>query len=1291
MMRTRYTLAKALPATLFLAVLCMLAATFAVDLQLHRADALERLRAQALMTAEHIARGAERNLKADPSAVAADVSAAFKRVDLVSIVVVDTAATVQQAHRFAWRGQPAAQLLPSFNLQRFERVVQGGLADLEVSDDLAHLTVMTPFVLPGSTADLRSQERGAVFVHYDLGHEYAMAAWSAGQRLLTNMALATVFLGVLVWFLYRRVIHPLRQLELAVQRYARDGGQIAALEAGPQEVVHLSQSFHALATNVGKAQHLASLSQARMEGIVEAAMDAIITVDQAHRMVVVNQAALELFQYPLDALIGQSVNMLLPHKMRAAHDAQMEGFAKKGISRRMTRRHAVVDGQKSDGSTFPAEASISQLNLGGVTYLTVIMRDVTQRLRAEQEILALNANLEQQVVDRTASLQSTLQALSAEQGKLQQAHAQQSAIFDMATVGIVLIADGIIVRGNPKLEEIFGYAPDEMMGQNTRIWFSGDAGYQQARTVLQSFDNADNPVRQEMEMQRKDGSRFWAAISARSFADSEHPNAVLAVLEDMTLAHETTAAIELARLQAEQASLAKSSFLANMSHEIRTPMNAIMGMSYLVLKTELSERQRGYLTKIQASSQHLLGIINDILDYSKIEAGKLDIEHIEFALDKMLGNVANLISDKAADKGLKLGFYVEPGVPELLLGDPLRLGQILVNYANNAVKFTQQGRVDICVRTQKEDDHQVVLYFSVSDTGIGLKHEQLASLFQSFQQADASTTRKFGGTGLGLAISKQLVTLMNGEVGVESELGVGSVFWFTARLDKSRTAVRTPVLRSDLYGKRALVVDDNDNARVILSDMLTALHMSPDSALSGAQALEMVYTADREGRGFEILFLDWQMPGMNGVDLAQRIRALPLKLQPLLVLVTGYGREEVLKSAQNAGIQNVLVKPVSASLLFDCVVRELGGNQTVDAGAAHSASDSAAQLGQIRGARVLLVEDNALNQEVASELLGSVGMLVDVASNGQEAVIQVQTAEYDLVLMDMQMPVMDGLAATRAIRAMPRFASLPIVAMTANAMQSDRDACLQAGMNDHLSKPIEPEQLFQSLLQWISPRRQYLDVPKPVPAPRPAFGAGECVLPPIAGLDTASGLRRVLGNQALYLKLLRKFGQGHANAVADIRQALDDADRPLACRLAHTLKSVAASIGHDGVAQCAAQLEAGATTADRTVLDPHLKSLEAVLLPLLDALAQLATAAPAALASGAPGSMDAAATRLALQALADLVADDDMQALDTLHQNTEVLRVACGEAFGALEAAIEAFDFEAAAALLKKVQDPPNA
>ena len=1275
-----FTLRNALPAGLMVLVAAMLLLSYMDAMVNDRAAVRQRARVDAVIDAEHLARTAQRDLMNRRSSVAADLSVAATGLQITALALVNPMGQVELASRLAWQDRPAVTVLPGFSAERFARVVQGRLPDIEEQADGNTLAVMLPYVLEGDTQMLRAVTRGVVYLVYDLSHGYAIVQWDAQRRLLPQLLAALIFAMFLAWLLRQRVILPLARLEAATERLAlaahhTDADQVE--ETGPREVMQLAHTFNEMSARIRTTQHDLESHRVRLEGILESAMDAIITVDKTFHITIINEAALNMFGLSRADAVGQDIAILLPERFRGNHHEHMTRYVQSGVTTRAMGMRQPIHCRRLNGEEFPADASISRVEVQGEMLLTVMLRDVTENKRAEDEIVALNNSLELQVQQRTTSLQ--------------EANQEQRTIFDTVTLGIALMKDRHIWRCNRKLETIFGYGPGEMDGLPTRAWYADEAAYDLGGQPVLNHVFSGQTHRREQELVRKDGSRFWARLTGSQYIDAKQEKSLLGIVEDLTHEREISQALMLAKQQAEEANQAKSSFLANMSHEIRTPMNAIIGMSYLALKTDLSTRQRDYLKKIQGSSQHLLGIINDILDYSKIEAGKLDVEHIEFDLDKVLQTVASLISEKAASKNLELVLDVAKDVPLLLIGDPLRLGQILINYANNAVKFTPEGEIDIQIRLRSQTDTDVLLYFAVKDTGIGLTESQITRLFQSFEQADSSTTRQFGGTGLGLAICRQLATLMNGEVGVESEFGQGSTFWFTARLDKSQAVARAPMLRSELYGRRVLVVDDNENARVLLADMLGGLHLMPHAVDSGAAALEAVYLADVENRPFEVVLLDWLMPNMNGIELASRIAALPLVTQPKVVLVTGYGREEVMKGAEEAGIQHMLIKPVNASMLFDCVVRLLGEGHEATTPLGEAMQNHEAALVTIEGASILLVEDNELNQEVAVELLRSAGVAVDVAENGQVAVDKVQTERYDLVLMDMQMPVMDGLAATRAIRQMPQFADLPIVAMTANATAEDRRLCLDAGMNDHVSKPIEPSDLFASLLQWIKPRATLVSsVPARTRSQADGAVQNDIQLPVVEGLDVATGLKRVLGNKTLYLSMLQRFIRTQASAPLAIQAAVAAGDLGAAQLLAHTLKGLAGTIGLSGVQVATAGLEAALaqpTKEGDAPISAQINAVARLLRPCVQALtAQLPAAVPDV--SDAPMAEESSPvdvqqmTHLGAH-LMSLIMQNDLEAGDVFSANAPLLKRALAEQFPAIEAAVQAFDFPQAQQLLE--------
>jgi CheY-like chemotaxis protein len=753
-----------------------------------------------------------------------------------------------------------------------------------------------------------------------------------------------------------------------------------------------------------------------------------------------------------------------------------------------------------------------------------------------------------------------------------------------------------------------------------------------------------------------------------------------------------TLALRDALTQAESATRMKSDFLANMSHEIRTPMNAIIGMTHLIQGTELTPRQRNYLGRIEASGHHLLGIINDILDLSKIQAGKMSTEVVDFKLEHLLDNVVGLVAEKAADKGLELVVNIARDVPPNLLGDPLRLRQILVNYANNAVKFTDRGEVEISVSVVKRHDHEVVLHCAVRDTGIGIDDVQRQKLFKDFEQGDSSTTRKYGGTGLGLAIVSRLVELMGGQFGVDSQPGLGSTFWFTVRLEACGTVPTLTIAADAAHIWRVLVVDDNASARARLSDMLTGMRFSVDTADGGAAALEAIRTAQERGQTYDVVLLDWKMPDMTGVDVARQIRAMAFTKPPHLCLVMALGREHLYASAKPEGLDSLLVKPVSPSVLFDHMMRVLGREafQTLPGQAT-----AAMNLDALRGASVLLVEDNEINREVASEMLQDAGIRVTTAEHGQQALDRLLTGElFDIVLMDMQMPVLNGLAATAAIRALPAHEALPIVAMTANAMATDRQRCLEAGMNDFVAKPIDPKQLWGALLRWMPRRSVASRAGVTVTAPLPSSGferPQEALLPlpwMIDGLDAVLGLRRCLGKPELYRSLLRQFIERQGNVGQELQQAIDQAQWVTAQRLAHTLKSVSGNLGAVQLQEKAEVLERSLSVhqgapLERAALTQQINQVDQSMHILTKQLgAALGLAKPRVLPTEPVGGTEGIALQAVYADLVRLLTQGEFGAVELLERHGGQLAHAMGTDFDRLMRAVEVFDFDSALLIL---------
>ncbi len=756
---------------------------------------------------------------------------------------------------------------------------------------------------------------------------------------------------------------------------------------------------------------------------------------------------------------------------------------------------------------------------------------------------------------------------------------------------------------------------------------------------------------------------------------------------------ETNRRLAEATARAEDATRAKSEFLANMSHEIRTPMNAIMGMAHLAQRTELTPKQRDYLVKISRAAHALLAIINDLLDFSKIEAGRMTLEHAPFLLNDMLENLADIVGLKAEEKGIELVFSVAHDTPLRLVGDALRLGQILINLVNNAIKFTEHGEIVVTIAPEQQDEREVRLKCSVRDSGIGMTPEQMARLFQSFTQADASTTRKYGGTGLGLTISKQLVEQMGGRIWVASEPGRGSTFHFTVVLGIDAAGAPRTARASlhELKGKRMLVVDDSDNARMAMAAMLQDKGFVVQAVSSGESAVERVRDASARGAPIDLVLMDWRMPGMDGIAASRRIKSdTTLAHPPAILMVTAFGREEVMHRCKEAGLDGFLIKPVNESLLMDAVMDVF----VRPAGATHRAAAAAAMEApqRLQGRRVLLVEDNAINTELAVELLQDLGLVCVTAGNGRDGVARAVNEPFDLVLMDIQMPEMDGLTAARMIRQHERLRDLPIIAMTAHAMSGDREQSRAAGMNDHLTKPIDPENLKETLCRWMPAQPRAAGMPSAA-EPRSAGPGVELAarlpesLPPF---DLPAALARSNGKPQLLLRLIRRFRDTYAGAPQELRSLIAAGRIADAERLAHSLKGVAGSLAVERVCTCAAAVERTLREQRVDHASDLIAALETALAPAMAAAASLDPGPPGppgpGMDSAAAPDFDCATAAAVLAELRPLVAANSMKARKQFATVREHLAAGGGNRdLAVLATALENLDFSTALAAVDRL------
>ena len=958
----------------------------------------------------------------------------------------------------------------------------------------------------------------------------------------------------------------------------------------------------------------------RFRTVTTAAQNAIVMIDQMGQVTLWNPAAERIFGWSESETLGRSVeSFLIPQDYRDAHLQGFGNYLQTGREKTIGRTME-LEALTKEGKIIPVDLSLSGIQLKGERCAIGILNDITERVAArrgleqaknEATLLHRGSEMAAQADSVDDALEQVIDMVCELTGWLG-GHVYRASPSDeneLVSTGIIHILDPEIQGSLDEITRRTTYKVGE--GLPGRILESGEPLW------IADFKNFPEGPRTRAALAAGMRSAFGFPVKVRGrtvavlefISDQPRPADESLLRTVGHLGKQLGRVLERKRMQEElreardeaEANRAKSDFLARMSHEIRTPMNAIIGMGHLALRTELTPKQHDYVSKIQISSRSLLGIINDILEFSKIEAGKLELESVEFSLEEVLDNVSNLVSLQAEEKGLEVLFQTEADVPMSLVGDPLRVGQVLTNLCSNAVKFTEQGEIVIATKVVGKTVGKTTLQFSVKDTGIGLTAEQQSRLFESFSQADTTTTRRYGGTGLGLAICKRLSEMMGGEIWVESKPGAGSTFAFTAWFGRSQQDVRGDLVAGPrMRDLKALVVDDNASARQILSETLESFTLKVTAVESGERAIEALEGATTE-KPYDLVLMDWRMPGMDGIEATRRIkRSETLREIPHVLMVTAYGREEVRAQASAAGVDAFLIKPVGRSVLFDTVM-QLFGHEVMRTRRKVRRRVDIEGLRHLGGARILLVEDNEINQQAAKEILEQAGLVVEIAENGRLGVESVTSGEYDLVLMDVRMPKMDGLEATRRIRALadeleePRFRDLPIVAMTANAMAGDREKSIAAGMNDHINKPIDPNELFAALTIFIQ-----------APARETATGERQLVeeethdFLDVAAIDAVQALARIGGNRALYTSLVEKFSFDQSRSVDDIRSALEGQDRELAVRLAHTLKGVAGNIGAMGLYSIAGSLETAIRGPSPDAVSSHLEALQAELTKVID-------------------------------------------------------------------------------------------
>jgi PAS domain S-box-containing protein len=1007
------------------------------------------------------------------------------------------------------------------------------------------------------------------------------------KRRMAFIAGVAVLISLFIALMLARMFgKPIRALARQAEKIAE--GDLASdicYESG-DALGKLATSFRTMTLELRERLGQLSEKEQKYRVLFEGANVAVLIIGQ-DRIVDCNKMALDLFDSTSEYLMGKSLATLAPEKQA---DGTLSSELMKQHMLWVTRgntRHFECTLCRKGRESFDAEISLSPARVGDSDMAQMVVLDITERKRAEAEIENWSRTLEQRVAERTKDLEDAQDAMlnlvedlneskldlerSSHEIEAQKAYLEH--LFKASPEGIALISThGTVIRVNSQFTQLFGYTDEECRGRRLDELILPEELRDDDHLILQSIQDREG-LFHETRRKRKDNSLVDVSMTGVPIEIHSENKDMFIIYRDISERKKAEQELHEAREAAETASRAKGDFLANMSHEIRTPMNAIVGLTYLTMQTTLTDRQHDYLTKIDSSAQSLLGVINDILDFSKIEAGRMTMESVDFYLDDVLEKVGDMTTMRADEKGLELVFEPGDSVPQELVGDPLRLGQILVNLVTNAVKFTEKGEIVVRTTLVKDEKDRVTIEFQVRDTGIGMDDEQMARLFKAFSQADTSTTRKYGGTGLGLVICKRLVQMMDGEIWIESESGKGSAFFFTAGFGRhARQRDNARLFAQDFKGMHALIVDDSSTARQSLKRILESFQLNVETAASGREALAMIKTIENRGAAYDLILTDWKMPLMDGLETARVIKKRKDSSKiPVIIMVTAYGREDVLEQADRIGLDGFITKPVSPSTLLDSIMQAFGTQALSQGKKVLEPARHDKGLDLIAGARILLAEDNEVNQQVATELLQSVGLEVVCAFNGQDVLDRMAEDQFDAILMDIQMPVMDGFETTHLLRGREREEKrepIPIIALTAHAMAGDREKSLQYGMNDHLTKPLDPEILFTTLVRWIEPRENAALKP----ATRIDKQSDEKQLD-LPGIDYEKALARVGGKQETYVRLTRMFIRNQEGIAELIAEALSAGDVEKARELAHSLKGVSGNLGATALFRAAMDLE----------------------------------------------------------------------------------------------------------------------